>query len=370
MTGTLAPTIALTAIAVGSVAAAVSLRSATWPRRSPGAAILLWQALGLGWGLAAVGALVEPAVVAYRSGPDGGFLSVVRQVAGGRIAAARGTLPAVPDLLRILSVAAGAALLALLCSVLIVALVAVLSARRRQRALLALLAHGDPRLPGTLVVDHPTAAAYCVPGLRSKIVVSAGALSLLDRAELAAVLAHERAHLRERHDLVLIPFTALLRAFPRSQVATTSHRAVSLLVEMLADDRALRHRPARELATALLRFGVAGADPAPSGALAVTGAPAAGHDGGHHPSHQVAAASPGSPSSGQAPHDVAAPAAEEATEDVAAIAAKSVQRCEVAARVSRLLEPPPGLSAAAMAAVLTSAVVLVVAPVALILLPT
>lgn len=371
MTGTLAPTIALTAIAVGSVAAAVSLRSATWPRRSPGAAILLWQALGLGWGLAAVGALVEPAVVAYRSGPDGSFLSVVRQLAGGRIAAARGTMPEVPGLLRILSVAAGAALLALLCSVLIVALVAVLTARRRQRALLALLAHGDPRLPGTLVVDHPTAAAYCVPGLRSKIVVSAGALSLLDRAELAAVLAHERAHLRERHDLVLIPFTALLRAFPRSQVATTSHRAVSLLVEMLADDRALRHRPARELATALLRFGVAGAGPAPSGALAVTGAPAASHDGGQHHSHQVAVASPDSRGCGQAPHDGAAPeAAGDATEDVAAIAAKSVQRCEVAARVSRLLEPPPGLSAAAMAAVLTSAAVLVVAPVALILLPT
>ena len=40
-------------------------------------------------------------------------------------------------------------------------------------------------------------------------------------------------------------------------------------MEMLADDRALRGRPARELVSALVRFGTAGACPAPAGALAV-----------------------------------------------------------------------------------------------------
>ena len=118
--------------------------------------------------------------------------------------------------LRLLCLAASAALLALLCWVLIAASGAVLRDRRRHRALLSLLAHGDPKVPGALVVDYPAAAAYCVPGLRSRIVISAGALDLLDQAELAAVLAHERAHLRERHDLVLLPFTALCRAFPWS----------------------------------------------------------------------------------------------------------------------------------------------------------
>ena len=73
--------------------------------------------------------------------------------------------------------------------------------------------------------------------------VSVGTLELLGRGELAAVLAHERAHLRERHDLVLLPFTALRRAFPRSATCAGAHRAVALLVEMLADDRALRGRP-------------------------------------------------------------------------------------------------------------------------------
>jgi hypothetical protein len=152
--------------------------------------------------------------------------------------------------------------------VLLAALAAALQARRRQLALLTLLAHGDPKVPGALVVDYPSAAAYCLPGLRSRIVVSVGTLELLGRRELAAVLAHERAHLRERHDLVLLPFTALRRAFPRSATCTGAHRAVALLVEMLADDHALRGCPARELVSALVRFGTAGTCPAPAGTLA------------------------------------------------------------------------------------------------------
>ena len=47
----------LAAVAAGSIPAASALASARWPGRAPAAAILLWQALGLGWGLAAVGAL-------------------------------------------------------------------------------------------------------------------------------------------------------------------------------------------------------------------------------------------------------------------------------------------------------------------------
>ena len=110
--------------------------------------------------------------------------SAVRGVASG--AAPPGLVAA----LRLLCLAAGAGLLFLLCWVLLAASAAVLRARRRQRTLLSLLAYGDPKVPGALVIDYPAAAAYCVPGLRSRIVISAGALALLDQAELAAVLAH------------------------------------------------------------------------------------------------------------------------------------------------------------------------------------
>jgi Zn-dependent protease with chaperone function len=311
----------LAAVAMGSVLGASALVQARWPRRSPAAAILLWQALGLAGGLAAVGTLVG-------LGLPGGNVGVMRSLVhlgtlfriatwlrtGSLASNAYGTFGSMSVVLvafRLTCLAAGVALFASLCWVLIAASAAALQARRRQRALLALLAHGDPKVPGALVVDYPSAAAYCLPGRRSGIVVvSVGTLELLGRRELAAVLAHEQAHLRERHDLVLLPFTALRRAFPRSAMCAEAHRAVALLVEMLADDRAVRGRPARELVSALVRFGTAGPCPTPAGAL---------------------------------------PAAEG----------------EMAARVARLLHPMRPLPTAAVAAICLAAALLVAAPVAL-----
>ena len=316
------PVLLLAAVAVGTVPAAAALASARWPYRSPAAAILLWQALGLSWGLAAVGALAGLVAVRARWGVVGGVLDGAAQAL--RDAALGSTAAALVALARLAFLMAGAALLALLCWVLLAASTTVLLARRRHRVLLSLLAHGDPKVPGALVVDSPAAAAYCVPGIRSRIVISAGTLALLDAAELAAVLAHERAHVRARHDLVLLPFSALGQAFPRSRLVRRAHAAVALLVEMLADDRALRHRPARELATALLRVGASGAAHAPSGALAAVPAT-----------------------------DGAVPATEG----------------ETVARVTRLLTPAPRLPTAALALIWTTAAVLVAVPVALLLLP-
>jgi Zn-dependent protease with chaperone function len=263
----------LAALAMGSVLGASALMQASWPRRSPAAAILLWQAFGLAGGLAAVGTLVSLGLPGDHLGVAHSLLHLggIFPGAAFRFPVAFGMVSALPTVLlvfRMTCLAAGLALLASLCWVLIAASAAALQARRRQRALLALLAHGDPKVPGALVVDYPTAAAYCLPGLRSRIVLSVGTLELLGRAELAAVLAHERAHLRERHDLVLLPFTALRRAFPHSVMCAEAYRAVALLIEMLADDRALRGRPTRELVSALVRFGTAGTCPAPAGALA------------------------------------------------------------------------------------------------------
>ncbi len=305
----------LAAVAVACIPAAHVLAAASWPRRSPAAAILLWQAIGLGWGLAAVGALIGFGATARGAAVASGALARLASIAR------TGIPPAVIDLvgaLRLLCLAAGVVLLAVLCWILIAASASVVRARQRQRELLSLLAHGDPKVPGALVVDHPAAAAYCLPGLRSAIVISAGTLDLLDADELAAVLAHERAHLRERHDLVLLPFLALLRAFRWAGVTRQAYRAVGLLVEMHADDRALRQRPARELATALLRVGAAGGGGVPSGALGV---------------------------------------------------AHRTEECEVAARVVRLLRPAPGLGSAALALIVAVSAAIVAIPAALLVLP-
>ena len=333
----------LGAVAIGCVVAAHLLAGASWPRRSPAVAIALWQALGLGWGVATVGTLAGFGA----SGLSRRAESDVTSVAAGSARAAglvfgAGTAARGWDVLtalRVLSLTAGIMLLTLLCWILLAAVSAVLRARHRQRALLGLLAHDDPKVPGALVVDHPAAAAYCVPGLRSAIVISAGALDLLDQAELAAVLAHERAHLRARHDLVLLPFTALLRAFRWSAVAREANREVALLVEMMADDRAQRRLPARELATALLRVGAYGGGRAPTGALAVAGA------------------------SAQATSSSAATTARPACTPGPTIDG------ELAARVTRLLRPPPGLPVLAVIVLGTIAALLVVAPALALLLP-
>jgi len=328
-----AAVIVLGAVAIGCVPAARLLASADWPRRSPAVAIALWQAIGLGWGVATVGALAGIGASSLgasgfaRAWPAGlaGQPSIAAAAADGVLRLLPGSASPVPQAwspltgLRVLSLTASIVLLALLCWILAAAVTSVLRARHRQRALLGLLAHDDPKVPGALVVDHPSAAAYCVPGLRSAIVISAGTLDLLDQAELAAVLAHERAHLRARHDLVLLPFTALLRAFGWSAVAREANREVALLVEMLADDRARRLRPAKELATALLRVGASSGGQAPVGALAAAGTmPLPG---------------------------------------------------ELAARVTRLLRPPPGLPVGIVALVVTVAALLVLAPASAVLLP-
>jgi Zn-dependent protease with chaperone function len=312
-----AAVLVLAALAAGCVLAARALASAQWPRRAPVAAILLWQALGLSWGLAAVGTLIGLGAATGTSVAAGALASADKIMQAVGSPAAFGTLGAL-GAVRLACLAAGLVLLALLCWILIAATAVALRARQRQRTLLNLLAHGDPKVPGALVVDYPAAAAYCLPGLRSAIVISAGTLALLDDHELAAVLAHERAHLRERHDLVLLPFIALLRAFRWAAVARQAHRTVGLLVEMHADDRALRHRPARELATALLRVGASGAPGAPAGALAV---------------------------------------ADPATDG------------EVAARVIRLLHPAPALGNAALALIIAAAAGIVAVPAALLFIP-
>ncbi|NBE95862.1 M56 family metallopeptidase [Nonomuraea sp. KC401] len=254
----------ITAAVLAALATACALGSwrfttARWTSRAPRLAVIVWQSLGLAWGLATTGAMLAFAVQPYATG-----------VLQGLIAFGRGeTPPEAWDPLHVLALIAGLTALAVLVVVLIMAGVQALRARHRHRMVLALISRDDPGVPGVRVLDHPGAAAYCVPGLRSQVVVSEGALKLLSEDELAAVLAHESAHVRERHDLVLLPFAALRRALPWSKVVADAQSQVELLIEMAADDRARRYCSPRRLATALLRFGTAGAMPTPQGMLGV-----------------------------------------------------------------------------------------------------
>jgi Zn-dependent protease with chaperone function len=224
---------------------------ARWPglRHTPVPAMLLWQSTALAAVLAALGAGLS--LVTHRLwGGDVGRLDVVLAALAG------GVTVVVAGRLLLSGHRTGTTLRRL---------------RRRHREQVDLLARVDHQVlrQGVSVLDHEVPVAYCVPGMSgSRIVVSRSTLTRLAPAELEAVVAHERSHLRARHDLVLEAFTVLHRAFPRWVSSAAAHHEVQVLVEVLADRAAVRRGDRRALASALLAL--AGSR-APGGALGATG---------------------------------------------------------------------------------------------------
>ena len=123
--------------------------------------------------------------------------------------------------------------------------------RRRHSEALMLLGTFDPKL-GAIVVPSERAAVYCLPGRGHRVVVTSAARAALNGEQLAAALAHEQAHVRQRHDLVIAWATGLARAFPAVPLFRAAQIETARLVEMLADDQALRHHDRVALAEALV----------------------------------------------------------------------------------------------------------------------
>lgn len=123
--------------------------------------------------------------------------------------------------------------------------------RSRSRDALALVSRDDAALGATLV-ETEVAAAYCLPGRHGRIVLTTGAVSALHDDELAAVIAHERAHLRERHHLAVAMANGLARAFRGVPLFAASAAEVARLVELRADDAAARHTDQFSVAAALV----------------------------------------------------------------------------------------------------------------------
>jgi Zn-dependent protease with chaperone function len=187
--------------------------------RHPVPALLAWQAIGACTGLAAVGA-----ALAVGTG-DGPFA--------------------------LAALGAGTLLAGYLLTVSAWVTVRTLARRRSHRDLLDLVGTPLPALPGGRLVVSAAPMAYCLPGRRPRLVLTSAVLARLAPAALDAVVAHERAHLRQRHHLVLLPFAAWQAALPWLPAARTARASVALLVEALADDTARARVGAAPLADAL-----------------------------------------------------------------------------------------------------------------------
>jgi len=234
---------------------------ATWTRRDPVVALLCWQALGLAGGLSLIGA---PLV--YGLGPWGSSLPAAAS------AFVAGSAPSRVTVAHWAALGLAALIAGRLVTVLVESGVRVARMQARHRELLRVVTR--ERTVGGLsrqinIVDVADMVAFCLPGGPPMIVLSAGVVAELDDAELAAVVAHERAHLAERHHLFLLAFVAWQRALPMVPATRRALTTVHDLIEMRADDRAATIAGRVVLAQAIVRIGTAVA--VPSGALAIHG---------------------------------------------------------------------------------------------------
>ncbi|GAA4117360.1 M56 family metallopeptidase [Knoellia locipacati] len=240
--------LALLAVVLSGVAPRVMARLVSF-RRAPRAALVAWQAVSLSAVLAAL--LAAPAAVPYLGGGPPGWLAC------SSLDPCDATIWWIENRRWVvLGVAASVSLLVLGRLLLSGHRIGtrLRSARARHRELVDVLAEpgSASQADGIRVLDHATPTAYCLPGRRSRVVLTEGALAALPGDELDAVLAHERAHLRGRHDLLLEYFTVLHHSVPDPVRSPEALREVRLLIEALADRSAVRASGAVATARALL----------------------------------------------------------------------------------------------------------------------
>ncbi len=238
------------------------LTGAAWTQGSPRLGILAWQASTA----AVLGSMILLAVAAALPVDQVSFDLGHLLHACAAVLRSRYSLSAAPWS-AVLAAAVAAVAAVLLGRALLLRSVALVQARKRQRALIDVLAL-ELTDDGTRVLDHDAALAYCIPGRGGRIVLTSAAVSTLTPDQLAAVIAHERAHLRGRHDVVLFASEVARAAFPWVRFFGVAKEQTAGLVEMLADDQAARQAGSLSLASALVGLG---SSAAPGGSLAATG---------------------------------------------------------------------------------------------------
>jgi Zn-dependent protease with chaperone function len=225
------------------VLAPVILRRAQWVLRAPRLAIALWQALSAAWlvSLVILGLTLAQRLLERMAWPQDQPPNTTREL----IIAAAG-------------LGLAAAIVARASYVIARELAWV---RRQQRShMFALELAGQPADgPDVTVIDNDIPAVYSVPAPNAPktIIVSTSALHILSSDELAAVVAHERGHLRHHDHFVTAIAGALHLAFPRVPLLRDARHEIEILAEMAADDHARRDHSTDALASALLALATA-----------------------------------------------------------------------------------------------------------------
>ena len=221
------------------------LRWAMWPERAPRLAIVVWQAMSVSMVTALVLAGLTLAMpVQTMAGHLAHLVEACAHVLHGTAAGSR--LATVPTIA--LSAAAAIVLWVVACA--FTEVIRASQARHRHAGALAIVGSYRADL-GVTVVNDASPAIYCLPGRASQVVTTSGALAKLSPDHLQAALAHERAHIAGRHDLVVAGAAALVRALPIVPLFAVAHEEVCRLVELLADDAAGRHHGRKSVAGAL-----------------------------------------------------------------------------------------------------------------------
>ena len=120
-----------------------------------------------------------------------------------------------------------------------------------------------------LVLDAAEPAAYCVAGRPHAVVITTGALDTLSEPELAAILAHEQAHLDGHHPQIVAVARGLAATFPNLRLMSEGAHHIARLLEMCADDRAAGEHGRGSILRGLLAL--TGTAPVAAGAMGATG---------------------------------------------------------------------------------------------------
>lgn len=243
-----APALVCYTAAVGFAAPRLLVRS-SWLHRAPALAAAVWHALAVSFSIAA--ALTTASLTMPTEHLHAGLMGLL-YTCGLEVGAGQPD----PDMADRLAVGVPAVIGFALIASFAFHVVRARRARTQHREAIDLVGRHSARLCAT-VLPYDTPAAYCLPGRRPRIVISDAAVRHLTPEQLDAVLEHEQAHIAGRHHLVLAAIEAFHSVFRWVPLARHAREQTALLMEMIADDRALRRHSHEVLATAMYEMAAA-----------------------------------------------------------------------------------------------------------------